>query len=85
MFVDLQPTVLGQERWAESAVYRAAGDLLSQGETASAEVARLERRMLLGALAEAALAIAESNDPGRLAARSEERVAKLLAAFRDAG
>lgn len=75
------PTILGRERWTESAVYRAAGDLVG-GHDAS-DVGRLERRMLLAALAEAALAIAESDDPTRLAARSEERVARLLAAFRD--
>ena len=77
------PTVLGRERWAESAVYRAAGDLMSQGKASSPDAALLERRMLLGALAEAALTIAESDDPKRLAAESETRVAKLLAAFRD--
>ena len=71
------------ERWAESAVYRAAGDLMSQGKGSTEDTARLERRMLLGALAEAALTIAESDDPKRLAAESEMRVAKLLAAFRD--
>ena len=63
--------------------HRAAGDLLSQGSASDTEVARLERRMLLGALAEAALTIAESDDPERLAAESEQRVARLLAAFRD--
>lgn len=77
------PIVLGREHWAESAVYRAAGDLLNQGRAATSDVSRLERRMVLGALAEAALTIAESNDPERLAAKSEEQVAKLLAAFRD--
>jgi hypothetical protein len=76
------PTVLGRERWAESAVYRAAGDLLSRGTAATTEVGRLERRMLLGALAEAALTIAESDDPESLAAKSEARVSRLLAAFR---
>jgi AcrR family transcriptional regulator len=77
------PTVLGRERWAESAVYRTAGDLLSQERGATSDVSRLERRMLLGALAEAALTVAESDDPKRLAAKSEERVAKLLRVFRD--
>ena len=77
------PTVLGRAHWAESPVYRAAGDLLPRSEEASAGVAGLERRMILGALAEAALAIAESDEPERLAAESEKRVAKLLAAFRD--
>jgi AcrR family transcriptional regulator len=77
------PAVLGRERWAESPVYRAAGDLLSQGESAISDISRLERRMLLGALTEAALTIAESKSPKRLAAESEERVTKLLTAFRD--
>lgn len=77
------PTVLGRERWADSAVYRAAGDLMSTGQVATGDAARLERRMLLGALAEAALTIAESDDPERLAAESETRVAKLLASFRE--
>ena len=77
------PNVLGRDRWADSAVYRAAGDLVSQGEGSATDAGQLERRMLLGALAEAALAIAESDDPKRLAAESEARVAKILAAFRD--
>lgn len=77
------PNVLGRDRWADSAVYRAAGDLVSQSEGPATDAAQLERRMLLGALAEAALAIAESDDPKRLAAQSEARVAKILAAFRD--
>ena len=77
------PIVLGRDRWAESAVYRAAGDLLRPGSDALTDVERLERRMLLGALSEAALTIAESDDPERLAEQSEARVAKLLAAFRD--
>ncbi len=80
MLIDA-PTELGRDRWAESPVYRAAGDLLSRGRRARTEVGQLERRMLLGALTEAALTIAESDDPERLAAQSEARVAKLLAAF----
>jgi AcrR family transcriptional regulator len=77
------PTVLGRERWADSAVYRTAGDLMRTGHAASREAARLERRMLLGGLAEAALTIAQSEDPEQLAAESETRVAKLLDAFRE--
>ena len=49
---------------------------------AATDVGRLERRMILGALAEAALTIAESDDPERLAPVSERRVAQLLRAFR---
>ena len=82
MLVDA-PTVLGRERWGESAVYRAADALLSHRESADREVALLERRMLLAALAEAALTIAESSDPNRLASASEERVANLLASLRE--
>ncbi len=77
------PNVLGRERWGESAVYRAAGDLLPTSAPETDAVAHLERRMLLGALTEAALSIAESDDAERLAERSEARVARLLAAFRD--
>ena len=76
------PNVLGREGWAESAVYRAAGALLRPEGGPDAALARLERRMLLGALAEAALAIAESDDPEQLAALSEESVTRLLATFR---
>ena len=72
------PIVLGREHWSESAVYQAAGRLLGHEDTG-----RLEARMMLGALAEAALTIAESDDPEARAAESEAVVARLLAAFRD--
>lgn len=64
-------------------MYRAAGGILARESEVASDVGHLERRMLLGILAEAALTIAESDDPERLAAKSEARVAKLLAAFRD--
>jgi len=71
------PTILGREDWAESAVYRAAGRLLGHQDAG-----RLETRMMLAALAEAALTIGESEDPEAMAAESEAVVARLLAAFR---
>ena len=55
---------------------------MSAGRASTKDAARLERRMVLGALAEAALTIAEIDDPKRLSEESETRVAKLLATFR---
>ncbi|MEM9176642.1 MAG: helix-turn-helix domain-containing protein [Myxococcota bacterium] len=71
------PTVLGRAHWTESPVYGAASRLLGHDDPND-----LEARMLLGALAEAALTIAESEDPQALSEESERAVARLLRAFR---
>lgn len=77
------PSVLGREGWSESPVYRTAAALLRRSDGSDTPIGDLERRILLAGLAEAALAIAESNNPRRLAKESEATVARLLEAFRD--
>ena len=83
------PNILGRERWAESPVTRTAAALLldyrGDMDRRSAEIVG---RMLIGALSEAALAIAESDDPaaaGRAAAAIVKRVAAALLQSGEAG
>jgi AcrR family transcriptional regulator len=76
------PIVLGRERWAESSVSKTAGALLRRQTAAgSHEAGELATRMLVAALAEAALTIAESDDPERLSGEADEIVVRLLGAL----
>jgi len=74
------PNILGRERWAESPVTRMAAALLLEYrgnmDQRSAEIAG---RMIIGALSEAALTVAESDDPAS-AARAAEAIAKRVSA-----
>ncbi len=64
------PAVLGQSRWAESPVVRAASDLMGSLALGDDPVrGPLIRRMLIGALTEAALALAESKTKAELDAQ----------------
>lgn len=78
------PNVLGRERWATSAVTRlVAARFSSASSTAAAEgngLPGLAARMLIGALAEAALAIADSDDPTRTSREAESLAAALVSA-----
>lgn len=59
------PNILGRERWASSVVSRTARQMfLSSGSTDSRQQASMEllSRMIMGAFAEAALAVAEADD-----------------------
>ncbi len=69
------PAVLGRERWATSAVTRAVSERLRRHGS------DLAARMLMGALAEAALAVAEHDDPERLGREAETLVVRLAAAL----
>lgn len=72
------PNVLGRERWATSSVTRTVTGLLSGPKGPGSAIQReLAARMLIGALTEAALAIAESDDPERAGRAAERLVAKL--------
>jgi AcrR family transcriptional regulator len=76
------PNVLGRERWAESPVSRTAATLLfetrSNMDPRNSEIAG---RMLMGALSEAALAIAESDDPASAGSSAEALVQRLATAL----
>ena len=77
------PAVLGKSRWAESPVARAATELLGAlplGGTPTQTV--LLRRMLVGALTEAAVALAESESDKELEARIEALLALASLAVR---
>ena len=76
------PNILGRERWAESPVTRTAAALFFETrDDLDRRSAEIVGRMLIGALSEAALAIAESDDPvsaGRAAETIVKRVAGAL-------
>lgn len=74
------PNVLGRERWTTSPVTRAAEGFLASSH-ASNEKRALATRMLLGALAEGALSIAESHDPDKAAAVVDQLVARIVTAL----
>ncbi len=74
------PNVLGRERWATSRVTRTVAARFVGSEGAGSEGAALAARMLIGALAEAALAIAESDDPHRTSREAEGLVTRLVSA-----
>jgi AcrR family transcriptional regulator len=80
------PNVLGRERWAESPVTRMAIDrLLEARGDRDRRRAEIAGRMLIGAMSEAALAIAESDDPTRAARAAEPVVTRVAAALLDTG
>jgi AcrR family transcriptional regulator len=75
------PNVLGRERWATSPVTRTVAARLGDSESNTRKLPELAVRMLIGALAEAALAIAESSDPTRTSREAERLVAALVSAL----
>jgi AcrR family transcriptional regulator len=80
------PNVLGRDRWTDSAVTVAASRRLrAEGGGADDTRGRLVARMLMGAFAEAALAIAESDDPRRLSREADEVVTRLVRAVSGTG
>ena len=74
------PSVLGRARWSTSAVTRAAIDFFRKtgGDEARS---RLEARILVGALGEAGLAIAESDDPEATSRATHDIVKALVRAL----
>ena len=72
------PGILGRGRWATSPVTRTVAARL--GDTVSEDPAlpNVAARMLIGAMTEAALAIAESDDPTRTSRDAERLVASLF-------
>ena len=79
------PNVLGRERWATSPVTRAVAARVSGGTSDAvapgAGPRDLAARMFIGALAEAALAIAESPDPTGASRDAEALVSSLVEAL----
>lgn len=73
------PTVLGRERWASSAVTGAVQSLLATSSIGGQSISGLAARMLVGALIEAALAIADADDPSETSAEAERLVAAIVA------
>lgn len=75
------PNVLGRDRWAHRAVAVAARRRLrADGGEADDTRGLLVARMLMGAFAEAALTIAESDDPVSLSREADEVVRRLVRA-----
>jgi AcrR family transcriptional regulator len=80
------PAVLGKSRWAMSPVARAATELLGALPLGSdATQAALLRRMLVGALTEAAVALAESESDEQLEGRIEALMTLASLALRTGG
>jgi AcrR family transcriptional regulator len=80
------PNILGRERWAESPVTRTAAALLFEyRENADRRNAKIIGRMLIGALSEAALTIAESDDPAAAGRAAEAIVKRVSAALLQSG
>ncbi len=75
------PGVLGRERWTTSPVTRTVASRFVGAEGAASERTQVGARMLIGALAEAALAIAESPDPRATGREVEELVARVVSAL----
>ncbi len=75
------PNVLGRARWESSPVTRAALALFRDPEAGEGGSARLVARMLVAALGEAALVIAESEDPEAMSRRTEEVVSRAIPAL----
>lgn len=66
------PAVLGKSRWADSPVVRAASELMASLPLGDDPIrAELLRRMAIGALTEAAVALAESTSEAELEKRIE--------------
>ncbi len=77
------PTVLGRDRWAEGSVAQTASAFLRGGVDAGViGSSELATRILIAALAEAALFIAESDDPERSSREADGIITRLLEAFR---
>lgn len=74
------PTVLGRDRWASGAVPRAVESLLATSSIGGLRMSGLASRMLVGALIEAALAIADSDDPAQTSGEAETIVTSIVEA-----
>ena len=68
------PNVVGRDRWSENAVARSVESLLTTSTIGGQAISRLAARMMIGALIEAALAIADSPDPFSTSAEAEALV-----------
>jgi AcrR family transcriptional regulator len=78
------PNVLGRRRMTETPVTHTADALIRRRtHEASDRATHLATRMLMAALAEAALTIAESDDPEQLSREADGLVARMLGAFSD--
>ena len=75
------PNVLGRDRWSQNAVARSVESLLTTSSIGGQPISGLAARMLIGALIEAALAIADSPDPVATSAEAEHLVASIAAAI----
>ena len=73
--------MLGRDRWASGTVLRAVDSLLATSSTGGQRMSGLASRMLVGALIEAALAIADSDDPNETSREAEAIVAAIVDAM----
>ncbi len=75
------PKVLGRERWATSRVTRTVAARLGSPGPGIEPLPELGVRMLIAALAEAALGIAEADDPTRASREAGRLVSALVSAL----
>lgn len=78
------PVVLGRDRWQDSAVTTRLRGLMS-ADTQAGLRAEMQLRMVMGALSEAALLIATSDEPARLREVAEELGPALFATLTQTG
>lgn len=75
------PGVLGRDRWETSAVTRAARQMLEGSGRRAGVRSALAARVLVGALAEAGVAIAESDDPDAASREADPIVTRMVRAL----
>ena len=75
------PHVLGRARWADGPVPRATLERLRGSELGEGANGRLVARVLVAALGEAALAIAESDDPAAMSRAADELAERVIPAL----
>jgi len=75
------PNVIGRDRWSENAIARSVESLLTTSSIGGQPISGLAARMLIGALIEAALAIADSPDPVATSGEAERLVASIASAI----
>ena len=79
------PNVLGRSRWTTNAATRTALGRFGVADPSRAgredRFSELALRMLIGAMTEAALAIAESDDPGTTSREADQLIAAMVERF----
>ena len=83
------PNILGRQQWSHSAVYRKASELVEVNRPARSARKQfrfsLANRVMMGAMAEAALTVAEADDIPMAKKEAEQLVLTLFSRLQDFG